>query len=162
MKSKPSTEQQASDLSMSERESRASDERPGSLFWWAVTPDLVRNWMPPLQREPQLAATARPALTRTAAQALGPSISLAEKSVREAVRLAVHAAESAGDPDYPLCIKPLPQDDRFRGEAWQRWPFKLLYQSFLLNQQWWHSTTTGIRGVSAHMNRSSPSLRGNF
>jgi polyhydroxyalkanoate synthase subunit PhaC len=59
-------------------------------------------------------------------------------------------SQSSGDPDCPLCIEPLPQDDRFRGEAWQRWPFKQIYQGFLMNQQWWHGATTGIGGVSAH------------
>ncbi len=48
------------------------------------------------------------------------------------------------------CIVPLPQDKRFDAPAWQQWPFNALAQGFLLNQQWWHRATTGIRGVSRH------------
>ena len=36
----------------------------------------------------------------------------------------------------PLCIEPLPQDKRFSGEEWRRWPFNLLSQGFLLTRQW--------------------------
>ena len=50
--------------------------------------------------------------------------------------------------DARRCIEPLPQDWRFKDEAWQRWPYNLIYQGFLLQQQWWHNATTGVRGVS--------------
>jgi polyhydroxyalkanoate synthase len=31
---------------------------------------------------------------------------------------------------------------------WQRWPYRLIYQSFLLQQQWWHNAVTGVPGVT--------------
>ncbi|MGE4045442.1 MAG: PHA/PHB synthase family protein [Acetobacteraceae bacterium] len=75
---------------------------------------------------------------------------LAEKGVRKAVRFLTYAARAATDPHCPPCIAPLPQDLRFAGEAWQQAPFNLIQQAFLLHQQWWHSATTGIGGVSTH------------
>ncbi|MCB1354109.1 MAG: polyhydroxyalkanoic acid synthase [Rhodobacteraceae bacterium] len=46
------------------------------------------------------------------------------------------------------CVQPAQGDRRFRGEAWQKPPFNLMHQSFLLTQQWWQEATTGVRGVS--------------
>ncbi len=48
------------------------------------------------------------------------------------------------------CVDPLPQDKRFADPAWQQWPFSVMYQGFLMSQQWWHRATTGISGVSKH------------
>ena len=73
---------------------------------------------------------------------------LAEKAVRKAVRLSLYLQRCACEGDSAPCIEPLPQDRRFRGEAWQRWPYRLYWQSFLLAQQWWHNATSGVQGVS--------------
>lgn len=75
---------------------------------------------------------------------------LIEKALRKAWRMALYLTRSAISADCPHCIEPLAQDRRFRAPQWQRWPFCFVYQSFLLQQQWWHNATTGIGGLSAH------------
>jgi polyhydroxyalkanoate synthase len=81
----------------------------------------------------------------------GKQAQLLEKAIKKALNLANYASFCATglakDASMP-CVEPLPQDKRFRGEAWQRWPYNVFYQSFLLNQQWWHHATTGVRGVT--------------
>ena len=78
---------------------------------------------------------------------------LAEKAVRKSLRLALHAQQALADPEAPPCIEPLPQDKRFGDEAWRRWPYNLLYQSFLLTQQWWHVATSDLRGMDRRNER---------
>ncbi|MDC8802729.1 poly-beta-hydroxybutyrate polymerase N-terminal domain-containing protein [Halomonas pacifica] len=74
---------------------------------------------------------------------------LAGKALRKWQRFGGYWEQACRAPCEP-CIEPLPQDKRFRGEAWQRWPFNVFYQGFLLQQQWWHAATTGVPGVSRH------------
>ncbi|MDI3470947.1 MAG: Polyhydroxyalkanoic acid synthase [Pseudolabrys sp.] len=84
------------------------------------------------------------------ALAPGKQMELATKGIRKAARLVNYSARCAINPGVEVgtCIEPLPQDRRFSHEAWQRWPYNLIYQGFLLNQQWWYNATTGLRGVS--------------
>ena len=78
----------------------------------------------------------------------GKQALLNEKAIRKMVRLALYAFKSSQNPDTPPCIEPLPQDHRFDGEGWRQWPYNLIYQSFLLTQQWWYNATTRNRGVN--------------
>ncbi|OPY07857.1 MAG: Poly-beta-hydroxybutyrate polymerase [Syntrophaceae bacterium PtaB.Bin038] len=73
---------------------------------------------------------------------------LGEKAVRKVLRFSLYMQQCSRERDAAPCIDPLPQDRRFAGEDWQRWPYSQIYQSFLLLQQWWHNATTGIQGVS--------------
>jgi polyhydroxyalkanoate synthase len=84
------------------------------------------------------------------AMAPGKRGELVQKAARKAARLSLYAVNFAGQDGFDPCIEPLGQDKRFRDEAWQKWPFDLIYQGFLLNQQWWHNATTDIPGVSGH------------
>jgi len=78
----------------------------------------------------------------------GKQQELLRKARRKLTRFSLYAANATGD--HVPCIQPLPQDRRFEHPDWQKWPFNLLYQSFLLTQQWWWNATTGVHGVTRH------------
>ncbi len=81
----------------------------------------------------------------------GKRLQLVDKAARKSVRFANYAVRSAAEcGKTPSCIEPLPQDRRFDGADWQKPPYNFMYQAFLLQQQWWHNATTGIRGVTKH------------
>jgi polyhydroxyalkanoate synthase subunit PhaC len=79
----------------------------------------------------------------------GKRLQLVEKGLRKWLRFANYAARCAVERDRcEACIEPLPQDKRFIAEAWRAPPYDLIYQSFLLSQQWWHNAMTDVRGVT--------------
>jgi polyhydroxyalkanoate synthase len=80
----------------------------------------------------------------------GKQAQLIQKAAKKSHRLAGYAARCAMKGGSEPCIEPLPQDKRFVADEWASWPFNLIHQAFLLNQQWWHNATTGVRGVSKH------------
>ena len=79
----------------------------------------------------------------------GKQAHLLEKSARKSARLASYLTNCTAKKGLnDACIEPLPFDKRFIDPAWKKWPFNLLHQSFLLNQQWWSNATTGVDGVT--------------
>ena len=83
------------------------------------------------------------------ASAPGKRLELLEKAAQKAKRLAQFTSQCATNPNAAgACITPLPQDHRFAGDAWQKWPYNVMQQAFLLNQQWWHNATTDVVGVT--------------
>ncbi|MGV8988611.1 MAG: PHA/PHB synthase family protein [Cypionkella sp.] len=83
----------------------------------------------------------------------GKRLELAHLAYLDAVSLAGYAARCGGKNAPESCIQPQPQDSRFEGEAWRKWPFNLMAQSFLAQEKWWHTAMTGIPGVTdAHAN----------
>ena len=80
----------------------------------------------------------------------GKHLQLANKAFRKGVRFAGYLQRvMLGAGRAEDCIEPLPQDHRFADPAWQAFPYNVIHQAFLLEQQWWHNATTGVRGVSA-------------
>jgi polyhydroxyalkanoate synthase len=85
--------------------------------------------------------------------AMSPSkqAELVEMGLRQWERLGqlvMHAAANGGKCE--ACIQPLPQDTRFKDPAWQAYPFNVIYQGFLLAQQWTSIAARGVRGVTKH------------
>ncbi|WP_323035786.1 PHA/PHB synthase family protein [Pararhodobacter sp.] len=78
----------------------------------------------------------------------GKRTQLLEKAARKALRLAATTGQQMQNKQVDPCILPLPHDKRFAAPEWQKWPFNLAYQSFLLNQQWWYNATNDIDGMS--------------
>ncbi|MCL4675608.1 MAG: alpha/beta fold hydrolase, partial [Pararhodobacter sp.] len=78
----------------------------------------------------------------------GKQVQLLEKAAHKAARLAATTGQQMQNTQVDPCILPLPHDKRFAAPEWQKWPFNLAYQNFLLTQQWWYNATNDIDGMS--------------
>jgi polyhydroxyalkanoate synthase len=75
---------------------------------------------------------------------------LVSKAARKWIRFVNQAGNALKHEGAGPCIQPLPQDHRFDDPAWQQLPYSLMWQGFLLTQQWWSNATMGIPGVARH------------
>ena len=79
----------------------------------------------------------------------GKRAALAEEAVAKSLRFAAYAWRVAAQtPNLAPFAAPAPQDRRFSDKAWRVFPNNLVYQGFLVGQQWWRSATTGVAGVT--------------
>jgi polyhydroxyalkanoate synthase len=84
----------------------------------------------------------------------GKQLQLSQKALRKWLRLVHYIATCPPmQKEHPCCIEPLPNDKRFSAEGWHGWPYDVIYQSFLLLQQWWHNATTDVHGVTEQHER---------
>jgi polyhydroxyalkanoate synthase len=84
------------------------------------------------------------------AVAPGMQLELLDLSVQRSLQLWQYAASCAlSGRTSPSCVVPLPQDKRFSDPAWSAWPFNIIHQTFLMQQEWWDHATT-VPGVSPH------------
>ncbi len=84
----------------------------------------------------------------------GKQMELIEKAGQQSIRLLQYAGEVGSSPNSESCIKPQVNDHRFDGEEWCQFPYNVIYQAFLLHQQWWHNATTDIDGLATESERA--------
>ncbi|PSL15199.1 polyhydroxyalkanoate synthase [Marinobacterium halophilum] len=75
---------------------------------------------------------------------------LLENILRKSSAFGLWAARASLDSNAAPFIQSLPGDRRFNDPAWKRFPYNVMAQGFLLQEQWWHYATTGIPGVAKH------------
>lgn len=78
----------------------------------------------------------------------GKRAALAGEALQHVLQCAESLRPNAATFQPWMLTKPLPTDHRFTGPDWELPGFNLLAQAFLLNEQWWHSATTDIRGLA--------------
>ena len=90
------------------------------------------------------------------ASAPGKRLELVIDGMRKAAQLAQYAMVCGGQSRMTRpCVEPPASDARFRHESWRQWPFNIIHQGFLLQQQWWEGAMGGVRGVSAEHERQA-------
>ncbi|MGZ8264634.1 MAG: PHA/PHB synthase family protein [Burkholderiales bacterium] len=75
---------------------------------------------------------------------------LAVDQAKQLAHYAVQCVVAGSDMGARRCIESPAQDRRFGDEAWLRWPYNVIHQSFLLTERWWSEATRGVLGVEGH------------
>ena len=78
----------------------------------------------------------------------GKQLQLLASGMEKAASLANYAGETITNQDAEAPAEPPARDRRFNDESWQRFPYNVLEQSFLLAREWSQEATTGVDGVS--------------
>lgn len=78
---------------------------------------------------------------------------LMEQGMRNWSKLVNYTLEaSMGKEPEPL-VAPARSERRFTSDAWNRFPFNVMSQQFLLTREWWESATTEVLGLDAAQQR---------
>lgn len=78
----------------------------------------------------------------------GKQLELYENALARYLRFLAYLPQTVQPGGANPCFAPLSDDDdRFEGEDWQKWPFNVIHQWFLLNQEFWHDATNDVDGV---------------
>jgi polyhydroxyalkanoate synthase len=75
---------------------------------------------------------------------------LMQSLLDNAASMGMYALQAASGKAVEPVVAPAASDNRFKGDAWAKWPFNVIEQSFLITQAWWDEATSDIRGVSKH------------
>ncbi len=88
------------------------------------------------------------------ALAPGKLLALQENAARRSMRFLAYLPLALQPGGADPCFRPMAGDDRFEGEDWQKWPFNVLHQWFLLNQEFWQDATNDVDGVAPETERA--------
>ena len=78
----------------------------------------------------------------------GKQLKLAESGIRKTMALGKYAFSAATGRDAEPVAETPPHDRRFAYDGWQRWPYNLISQGYLLSREWWQEATRDIDGVT--------------
>ena len=75
---------------------------------------------------------------------------LRNNALKKIARFILFTSRCYTNKEYEPCIQVRKSDHRFQSELWNKLPFNLYSQLFLLNEQWWDDATSHIDSISKH------------